>query len=64
MVCSDKDKESWLKLEDRKFHTNMWKNFFTVRVTEHWNRLPREVTDSPTMELFNTQLGAYLCDQL
>ena len=31
------------KLEHRKFHTNVHKNFFTVRVTEHWNRLPKEV---------------------
>ena len=24
-----------------KFHTNMMRNFFTLRFTEHWNRLPR-----------------------
>ena len=38
----------------------MWKNFFTVRVMEHWNRLPREVAESP-MEIFKTCLNAYLC---
>ena len=27
-------------------------NFFTVRVTEHWNRLPRDVVESPSMEIF------------
>ena len=32
-----------LKFEHRKCHTNMWKNFFMVRVTEHWNKLPTEV---------------------
>ena len=31
-------------LEHRKFHTNTRENFFTVRVTEHWNRLPTCVT--------------------
>jgi len=35
--------EARLFLEHRKFHTNMRKNFFMVVVTEHWNRLPREV---------------------
>ena len=35
------------KLEHKKFHTNMQKNFFMVRVTEHWNRLPRAVVESP-----------------
>ncbi|GAB0186281.1 mitochondrial enolase superfamily member 1 [Grus japonensis] len=29
------------KLEHRKFHLHMRKNFFTLRVPEPWNRLPR-----------------------
>ncbi|RMC10101.1 hypothetical protein DUI87_12899 [Hirundo rustica rustica] len=35
------------KLRNRKFHLNMRKNFFIVQVTEHWNRLSREVVDPP-----------------
>jgi len=46
-----------------KFHTNT-KNFFTVRVTEHWNRLPRDVEESPPMEIFKICLDTYLCDVL
>ena len=46
VVCSDSTRSNGLKLEHRKFCTNMWKNFFMVRVTEHWNRLPREVVAS------------------
>jgi len=42
-VPSGKIKGSTYKLENGKFHLNMRKNFFTVRVTEHWKRLPREV---------------------
>ena len=33
-------------------------------VAEHWNRLPREVVESPSMEIFKTQLDTNLCDLL
>jgi len=39
----DRTRSYGLKLEYSKFHTNMQKNFFMVRVTEHWNKLPTEV---------------------
>ena len=41
-VCSDRTRNNCLKLEHRKFQKNMQMNFFTVKVTEHWNMLPRE----------------------
>ena len=64
MVHSDRTRSYGLKLEHRKFHTKMQKNFFKKRVTEHWNRLPREVVESPSMEIFKIHLDAYLCNLL
>ncbi|KFQ32427.1 hypothetical protein N332_04892, partial [Mesitornis unicolor] len=50
------------KLEHRRFHLNLRRNFFPVRVTEHWNRLPREVVESPSLETLKTRLDAFLCN--
>ncbi|KFQ87813.1 hypothetical protein N337_13692, partial [Phoenicopterus ruber ruber] len=52
------------KLEPRKFCLNMRRNFFTVRVTEPWHRLPREGVESPSLERFKTRLDAVLCSLL
>jgi len=44
----------------RKFHLNMRKNFFALRLTEPWPRLPREVVESPSLEIFKTHLDKVL----
>ncbi|KGL74753.1 hypothetical protein N309_03347, partial [Tinamus guttatus] len=48
------------KLKHRKFHLHVGKNFFPVTVTEHWNRLPREVVEPPSLEFFQSRLDATL----
>jgi len=40
------------------------KNFLPLRVMEHWNRLPREVVESPSLEIFKTRLDKILCSLL
>jgi len=42
----------------------MRKNFLTLKVTEHWKRLPREVVDSRSLEIFKTRLDKVLCSLL
>lgn len=36
----------------KKFHLNIRKNIFSVRMIEHWNRFPRETVESTFLELF------------
>ena len=56
-LCSDRTRRSGLKLAYRKFHTSMWKGFFTIRVTEHRNRLPRKVVESSSVGIFQDPSG-------
>jgi len=41
VVPSNRTRGNGHRLKPGKFQLNMRKNFFPLRVTEHWNRLPR-----------------------
>ncbi|KGL74015.1 hypothetical protein N309_04314, partial [Tinamus guttatus] len=56
LVGTDRTRGNVHKLKHHKFHRNLRKNFLTVRV---WV-LPREVVESPSLEIFKTRLDAVL----
>ena len=64
VVPSDRTRGNRNKLKHRKFRLNTRKNFFPLRVMEPWNRLPREVVDSRSLEILKTRLDAVLCSLL
>ncbi|KFR16461.1 hypothetical protein N306_12789, partial [Opisthocomus hoazin] len=48
------------KLTEGRFRLDIRKNFFTIRVVKHWNRLPREAVDTPSMKVFKARLDGAL----
>ncbi|KFP42410.1 hypothetical protein N324_12975, partial [Chlamydotis macqueenii] len=48
------------KIEGRRFRLEIRKKIFTMRVIEHWNRLPREGVDGPSLEAFKARLDEAL----
>ncbi|KFQ14008.1 hypothetical protein N330_13072, partial [Leptosomus discolor] len=48
------------KLKEGRFRLEVRTKFFAVRVVRHWNRLPREAMDAPSLEEFKARLDGAL----
>ncbi|KFV05424.1 hypothetical protein N340_03231, partial [Tauraco erythrolophus] len=52
------------KLKEGRFRLEIKKKVFTMRVMKHWNRLPREVVDAPSLEVFKARLDEALSNRI
>ncbi|KAK4824002.1 hypothetical protein QYF61_009127 [Mycteria americana] len=64
LVFSDIMRENDSKLHQGRFRLDIRKHFFTERVVKHWNKLPREMVNVPSLSVFRRHLDNTLNNML